>query len=131
MVILNSRAVEMLRFCIVGGITFLVDCGILYILAEWVEIYYLYAAAVSFVAAVVLNYWLCVRFVFTKVTTQSWLKKVLFIGSSVVGLGINQVCMWFMVEFLLLPYMLAKIFATVVVTAWNYVMKRRAVVGKG
>lgn len=131
MVILNSRAVEMLRFCIVGGVTFLVDCGILYILAEWVEIYYLYAAAVSFVAAVVLNYWLCVRFVFKKVTTQSWLKKVLFIGSSVVGLGINQVCMWFMVEFLLLPYMLAKIFATVVVTAWNYVMKRRAVVGKG
>lgn len=130
MVKCNSRVCEMFRFSLVGGTTFLVDCGLLYILAEWVKIYYLYAAAVSFTAAVALNYWLCVGFVFKNVTAQSWLKKALFIGSSVAGLGINQLCMWFMVEFMLLPYMLSKVFATVVVTVWNYVMKRRALVWK-
>ena len=80
--------------------------------------------------AVLVNYWLCIVFVFKDAQVQHLQQKVLFIGSSVVGLGINQFCMWFLVEFMMLHYMVAKVFSTIVVTLWNYVMKRKAVMGK-
>ena len=53
----------------------------------------------------------------------------IFIGSSVAGLGLNQLCMWFFVEIIFWHYMLAKLGATVIVTIWNYVMKRKAING--
>lgn len=120
---------EIIRFCIVGGISFLVDYGLLYICTEFVGLYYLASSAVSFTISVIFNYWLCVAYVFKGIKKQSRKQATLFIGSSIVGLGLNQICMWLFVELLGMYYMLAKIFATVIVTIWNYVMKRRAVRG--
>ena len=60
---------------------------------------------------------------------QSRRQRVLFLGSSVAGLGINQVVMWALVDGLGVYYMVAKLFATGVVTFWNYVMKRKAIRG--
>jgi len=37
--------------------------------------------------------------------------------------------MWFFVAIIGLHYMLAKIFATIIVTIWNYLTKRKAVSG--
>ena len=52
----------------------------------------------------------------------------LFMESIVVGLGINNLCMWMLVEKIEIYYMMAaKIVATAIVTLWNYVMKRKAV----
>lgn len=120
---------EIIRFCIVGGISFLVDYGLLYICTEFVGLYYLWSSAVSFTISVIFNYWLCVAYVFKGIKKQSRKQATLFIGSSIVGLGLNQICMWLFVELVGMYYMLAKIFATVIVTIWNYVMKRRAVRG--
>lgn len=120
---------EIIRFCIVGGISFLVDYGLLYICTEFVGLYYLASSAVSFTISVIFNYWLCVAYVFKGIKKQSRKQATLFIGSSIVGLGLNQFCMWLFVELVGMYYMLAKIFATVIVTIWNYVMKRRAVRG--
>ncbi|MBR1806568.1 MAG: GtrA family protein [Selenomonadaceae bacterium] len=49
--------------------------------------------------------------------------------SGVVGLGLNQLCMWFFVDVAGLHYLIAKLGATVIVTAWNYVTKRKVVKG--
>ena len=120
---------EIVRFAIVGGASFLVDYALLYICTEWLGIHYLYSAAISFTVSVIVNYWLCVIFVFTGARKQTGRKAALFFGSSIVGLGINQVCMRLFVESFGLHYMLAKIGATLIVMFWNYVMKRKAVRG--
>lgn len=123
----KQRIYEIARFCIVGGLSFLVDYGLLYVCTEVMNIYYLYSAAFSFTIAVIFNYWLCVVFVFKGAGKQNSKQATIFIGSSIVGLGINQVCMWGFVELFGIYYMLAKIFATIIVTFWNYVMKRKAI----
>ena len=125
----RDQLFEMLRFAIVGGASFVVDYALLYACTEWLGIHYLYSAAISFTVSVVINYWLCVTFVFTGAGKQTGKQAVLFIGSSIVGLGINQLCMWLFVEKFGLHYMLAKIGATFIVMFWNYVMKRKAVRG--
>ena len=120
---------EIVRFAIVGGVSFLVDYALLYLCTEKLGFYYLHSAAISFTVSVIVNYWLCVIFVFTGARKQTGRKAALFFGSSIVGLGINQGCMRLFVESFGLHYMLAKIGATLIVMFWNYVMKRKVVRG--
>ncbi len=126
---MNERFLEIVRFCFVGGLSLLVDCGVLYGLTEFFGVHYLYSAGISFTVSVIFNYWLCVVYVFKGAKKQTARQATIFIGSSVVGLGLNQLCMWFFVEIVTLHYMLAKLGATVIVTLWNYVMKRKAING--
>ena len=124
---MSERFLEIIRFCIVGGLSLIVDCAILFGLTEFLSVYYFYSAAISFTASVIFNYWLCVVYVFKNARKQTARQATIFIGSSVVGLALNQMCMWFFVEIILLHYMLAKLFATAIVTIWNYIMKRKAI----
>ena len=126
----KDRFFEIFRFCIVGGLSFLLDYGLLYLLTEYMGIYYLYSSGISFSVSVIFNYWLCVVYVFRTARHQTARQATIFIGSSVLGLGLNQLCMWIFVDYFAMHYMLAKIFATAVVTFWNYVMKRRALRGR-
>ena len=126
----SLQSLEMMRFIIVGAITFVVDYGLLYISTEYIGLYYMYSTAIAFIAAVIFNYWLCVIYVFKNVQRQTSKQAILFVGSSVVGLGLNQICMWFFVEIFGIYYMLAKIISIIIVMAWNYIMKRKAVLDK-
>lgn len=125
----RDRWMEMIRFCIVGGGCFLLDYGLLYVLTEYAGIHYWYSSGISFTATVVINYWLCVAYVFHGSKHQTARQASIFIGSSVAGLAINQLCMWFLVDVMGIYYMIAKLIATAVVTVWNYVMKRKAIQG--
>ena len=125
----RERFLEIARFCIVGGLSFLVDYSLLYMLTEWAGLYYLYSSAISFGVSVVFNYWLCVVYVFKVAGKQTKQQAIIFFGTSVIGLFLNQLCMWFFVAIVSMHYMLAKIFATAIVTIWNYITKRMAVRG--
>ena len=120
---------ELIRFCVVGGASFLVDYSLLFALTEWAGIYYLYSSAISFGVSVVFNYWLCVTYVFKGAGKQTKRQAMIFFVTGVMGLALNQLCMWFFVAIAGLHYMLAKIFATAIVTIWNYFTKRMAVRG--
>lgn len=125
----KEKFLEFVRFCFVGGLSLIVDCGILFCLTDFFGVHYLYSAGISFTVSVIFNYWLCVVYVFKGAKKQNPKQATIFIGSSVVGLGLNQVCMYFFVEIVGLYYMLAKLGATVIVTLWNYIMKRKAING--
>ena len=127
MKITKERWQEVVRFCIVGGISFLIDYGLLYFCTEYMRIPYLYSAAISFTVSLIINYWMCLQFVFKGAGEQNKKQATIFIGSSIIGLALNQICMWSFVELLGMYYMMAKIFATAIVTVWNYVMKRKAI----
>ena len=125
----SERFMEIVRFCLVGGGCFLLDYGLLYVLTEYAGIHYWYSSGISFTVTVLLNYWLCVTYVFHGAKHQTKKQASIFIGSSIAGLAINQFCMWALVDGLGIYYMIAKLVATAVVTIWNYVMKRRAIRG--
>ncbi len=105
-----SRFHEILRFLLVGGGCFLLDYGLLYILTEYAGLYYR----------------LCLIYVFHGASAETHRAKILFFGSSIAGLALNQLLMWVLVDGLSVYYMLAKIIAAGIVTVWNYVLKRRA-----
>ena len=107
----RTRLYEVLRFVLVGGACFLLDYGLLYVLTAHLGVYYL----------------VCV---FRGAAAQTHRAKMLFFGSSIAGLGLNQLLMWSLVDLLHIHYMIAKLIAAGIVMLWNYVLKRRAVLGK-
>lgn len=123
----NKRMQEIFRFLFVGGVCFFIDYFLLYAFTEYCGIPYLTSSGLSFAISLIVNYFMCILWVFSKAKKQNMKQGLVFIGSSVAGLGINQICMWGFVEFLAMHYMVAKIFAAAIVMVWNYILKRRAV----
>lgn len=121
----NRTWQEFVRFCIVGGITFLIDCSLLIYLTEILNIDYLVSSAISFSVAVTINYILCLVFVFAKYR-NGYKQFILFLLSSIGGLILNQLFMWLFVEICYFHYLLAKILATIGVTLWNYITKKKS-----
>ena len=88
----GERFWEVMRFLVVGGCCFVLEYVLLYTLTEYGHIPYLTSSAVAFTVSLLVNYFLCVTFVF-HARNQSRKEMILFAATSFAGLGINQVTM--------------------------------------
>lgn len=119
---------EMLRFCVVGGICFLIDFVLLLFLQEVAlkgfDHGVLISAAVAFSISLVIHYFLATFWVFKDNSVNSRKAHAragsLFVITNMVGLGVNELCMWVGVILLGFHYIIIKLFATAVVMIWNY-----------
>lgn len=115
----------MIKFGFVGFLCFFIDYGIMVLLTEVAGIVYLVSSACSFTVSVIVNYILSVTFVFETDKEKSRIKEfIVFVFLSIIGLGINQLCMWFGVELLHISYLLVKIGATAVVMVYNFISRK-------
>ena len=126
----NGRGAEMLRFAIAGGLGFLIDYGLMVALTELVGMHYLVATAIGFTVSVIANYLLCAYWVFRGANTGNKGVKAGFLLTSVIGLGLNELIMFLLVDAAHWNYMLAKLLAVVLVMVWNYITKRKILVKK-
>ena len=116
---------QIMRFGVVGVISFLVDYGILYVLTEKANIYYLLSAGISFTVSVVINYLLSMSWVFKSNKKRGKKEEfIIFIVLSLGGLLLNQVMMYVFVDYMNLYYLLAKIVATAIVMIYNFTSRK-------
>lgn len=120
----NTRLMELVRFGVTGGVCFLVEFAALTALVELVHMPVLWATALAFLISVIVNYALCVRWVFTGAKGGDSRVQLQFLLTSGMGLGLNELLMWLMNIRLGVQYQIAKIIATLLVMVWNYVTKR-------
>ena len=114
-----------MKFGVVGAIAFVIDYGLLALLTEVFGVNYLASATVSFTVSVTFNYLASMRYVFRHKEGMSRRREfVVFVVLSVVGLGINNACMWAGVELLGIHYLVVKIGATFIVMVWNFVTRK-------
>ena len=125
-----SRGREIFRFVISGGVCFLVEYGTLILMKEGFGIHYLIASGIGFMLSVVLNYLMCVRWVFPNTQGKGNKAKMLFLVTSLIGLALNQLFMWAFVDGLGIYYLLAKVITTILIMVWNYITKRKVLQGK-
>lgn len=119
----TERFWEVFRFLLVGGGCFLLEYGLLFALTEYGGLNPLVSTPIAFTVSLVVNYILCVYVVF-HAEQQSKKQMALFALTSIIGLGINQVVMWFFIDIIGIWYMFAKVVASAVVMVWNYFTKR-------
>ncbi|HCS93869.1 MAG TPA: GtrA family protein [Bavariicoccus seileri] len=122
---------QLMKFGVVGVIASLIDFGVLYVLTEYLGINYLVSSTISFLASVIFNYILSVKWVFVTAKTNKTKELLLFTILSAVGLVINNLLMWVFVEKAGVYYMLAKVIATVVVMLYNFISRKILIEDKG
>lgn len=109
------------RYVVVGGLAFLIDLVSLYSLTEVAGFHYLLSAAVAFLLGLVTNYCLCRLWVFNRRTVESAsLEFLIFAVIGIVGLGLNEVIMWFVSEVTHLHYLIGKVISAGIVLIWNF-----------
>ena len=120
----NKLLNQILKFGLVGGMAFVIDYVLLYVCTEFLHIHYLISSIISFTVSVIFNYILSIKWVFDVKKKQDVKDFVIFIILSVIGLGINSLIMYVMVEKFGVYYMLSKIVSTAVVMVYNFITRK-------
>ena len=128
---------EVIRFGISGGVCFLIELVALILLRDTVGLDTLIAAPIAFLISVIINYLMCIKWVFDGAGEQGNKQKIGFLVTSVMGLLLNELLMWLfrmcfgedtvvltVFSFAVTMYMVNKCLATVIVMVWNYFTKR-------
>jgi len=123
---LLSRYQRLLKFCVVGGSGTVVGLGVLYIFTDVVGLHYLVSNAIAFVCAVSNNYaWNSLwTFRDRKASPTGYLK---YVGTSLLGLGVNMIILGFFTSIVGVYYMLSALIAIICAFLVNYTLSKRLV----
>lgn len=134
---MNIRLKEIFRFILTGGVCTVIEYAALYILKEWLHLSAVAATPIAFLISVLVNYILCVRWVFPDAKEGSRRAQLGFVITSGIGFFLNWGLMWVLTSlfgedavllslcgFALKVYMVNKVIATGLVMVWNYFTKR-------
>jgi len=122
----DKTHIQLLKYSFVGGVAFVVDFSFLIFLTEFIKIHYLISAAISFILGLLTNYALSINWVFLKRSLDN--KKIellIFSIIGVVGIGFNELIIWFFTEQIQFHYLISKLISTVGVFFWNFSARKK------
>jgi len=111
---------KFVKFCIVGLSGLVIDFGTTYLCKEIVKIQKYISNAIGFTIAASLNYLLNRIWTFQSHNPQIAWEYSKFLFVSIIGLGINTLILWILIRFFKKRFYLAKLFAILIVTIWNF-----------
>jgi putative flippase GtrA len=121
----TALMIQLVRYTIIGVPAFAVDFGLLFFLTHFVHIPYLLSAAIAFIAGVSISYYLSVLWVFSSRSMDSKSAEFLiFVIVGIVGLGLNELIIWFFTEQIHFHYLVSKINSTLLVYFWNFFARK-------
>lgn len=139
---MSKRISEMIKFVFTGGVCFLIEYAALILFKEWLGLGVLIASPLAFLLSVVVNYILCVRWVFPAAKGGGRKAQLGFLLTSLMGLVQNWLIMWILTAifgedkvlftvlgFSVKVYMVNKVIATLEGMIWNYFTKRYVLKG--
>ena len=97
--------IQFFRYTLVGGLAFVVDLVLLFVLTEYAHWHYLVSATLSFLAGLLVNYILSTQCIFrsSKIKNKK-IEFILFGLIGVIGLGLNNVLLYFFTDLIGLYY---------------------------
>ena len=115
---------QFFRFGTVGILNTAIDIGFFYILTNYAHLHYIFASTISFTLGII-NSYIWNRIWTFKSSDRTITKEFLrFALVSVIGLVLNTLFLGMFVEFMGLPNLIGKIFATFLVLVWNFFMSK-------
>ncbi|NJO03065.1 MAG: GtrA family protein [Bacteroidia bacterium] len=115
---------QFVRFSISGAVCAFLEFYLLVLLVEtYGEAFTYVANAFAFSLAVVINYLLSRYWVFERGKYSTRLEFIAFCITAAIALGLNSLVMWIALESFLLPLIVSKILAILIVVAWNFTTK--------
>jgi len=121
---LRATAAELLRYLAVSGAALAVDTACLLVVAQFVH--YLWAATLGFVLGAVTSYLLSVRWAFRHRRLAAFPRTefAAFVAIGVVGLGLNNLVIYALVEHAGVSLLAAKAVAAVITFSFNFGLRK-------
>jgi putative flippase GtrA len=120
----NELYKQVVRFSIVGALSAVGEFAILILLVEKFGLGYMQANFIAFCFIVIANYIASRLWIFGAGSFSKGVEFASFFVVVLIGLGINQLSMYFWVESFALDYRITKILALVLVIIWNFLAKK-------
>lgn len=121
----GNVVVQALRYAVSGGVAFVADFLLLYVLTDCAHVHYLLSAILSFCVGLLITYLLSVYWIFDKRRFDSRVPEIIiFVLIGLVGLLITALFMWLFTDLLQIHYLLSKVLTTFVSTVWNFLAKK-------
>lgn len=129
---------QIIKFAVVGGISFVVDFVVYGFTCNILEIHYIIAGVLGFVISVIVNYLLSMKFVFvSKDDMSKGSEFVIFVILSLIGMVLNSVILFICIDLIYMHWLwlqnlinieimnlAAKIVATAIVMVYNFVTRK-------
>lgn len=119
---------KLYQYILVGGLSAFVDISLFLILHGMLAVHYLIIATGTFLVATIVNYILCVLFIFQQDYKHSSHKRlVLTYLVSAVGLLMHHSLLFLTYEWVGLPIVISKLFAMGSAFGWNFLSRKHFV----
>ena len=116
--------IQFIRYGFVAVVAFVIDFGLLYVFTQYLHIFYLLSATLSFFISLFFNYLLSVAWVFPSDPKKRRTQIIAFIIIGLVGLVLNLIIIWMLSEFFAVYYLVSKIVAIIIVFFWSFLARR-------
>ena len=116
---------QFLKYVIVGLLGTGLDFLILFLLVEYLHLFYLLAALISILIVFWISFSLNKYWTFRKKEGNYFRQMLKYLLAHSVGVGINLAILTILVEIFGFWYIFAKVIATTVVLAWNFLVTKK------
>lgn len=117
----SNLSAQFLRYFVAGGVAFVVDIALLYLLTEFAKLHYLFSASAAFMAGIAVNYALSVSWVFNHRSVDNRMHEfAIFAVIGILGLAFNAALMWFFTELVGFHYLGSKMIAAALIFLFNF-----------
>ena len=109
-----------LLYLVIGGFATVVDFAVLYALTEFAGMFYLVSASISYLVGMLTNYSLNKVYNFKNKSKEVFKQFGLFAIVALIGLAINNIILYFLVQYFGVWYIAAKVVSVAVVMFWSF-----------
>ena len=125
----KNNAKEFLVYLVVGGVATVAE-WIFFFVFDKCHLHYAIATTLAYLLSTFVN-WLAGRILVFKESKQSFAKEIFSVYvASVIGLLLNLLIMWVAVDLCSLNEMFSKIAATIIVFAYNFLIRKLVIYKK-
>jgi len=117
----DNAIIQFVRYTFASGVAFTIDFSSLFIFTDILKIHYLISAAIAYLLGMSVKYLLSISWVFSKRRFErKHFEFGIFAIIGIVGLGLNEIIIWYFTEYIHFHYLLSKIFSACSVFLLNF-----------
>jgi putative flippase GtrA len=116
----NSFFKILIKYFFVALFATIIDIMLLLFLTEFLNLFYFFSSAISYIIGGLIHFYLNKKYTFKNKNIKYSLQLSIFFTISLIGLFINQVIIYFFVEYFNFWYIFAKLISVVIVFFFNF-----------